>query len=120
MPSRKGLVVTVQDEGVRADSTRESLARLKPVFKLDGTVTAANASSLNDGAALLLVCDAEFAEAHGLQPLAEIVSYACVGVDPALMELGPSPAVPLALSRAGLTLDDIGLLNWTRPLRRSH
>lgn len=107
--SRKGPLVTVRDEGVRADASLEALARLKPVFKPDGTVTAGNASSLNDGAAMLLVCDADYAQMHGLQPLAEIVSYACTGVDPALMGLGPSSAIPLALTRGALAMGDIGL-----------
>ena len=109
VPSRKGPVVTTRDEGVRSDSNLEALARLKPAFKPDGTVTAGNASSLNDAAAMLLICDAEFAQAQGLEPLAEIVSYACTGVDPAVMGMGPSAAVPLALQRAGLAIDDVDL-----------
>ncbi len=107
--SRKGPVVTTRDEGVRADASLEAMQRLKPAFQSDGTVTAGNASSLNDGAAMLLVCDAEYAQTHGLQPLAEIVSYACAGVDPALMGLGPSSAVPLALQRAGLGIGEVDL-----------
>ena len=107
--SRKGPVVTARDEGLRADSTLEALGRLKPAFKPDGTVTAGNASSLNDGAAMLLICDASYAQSHGLQTIAEIVSYACARVDPALMGLGPTAAVPKALERAGLTVDDIAL-----------
>jgi acetyl-CoA C-acetyltransferase len=99
--SRKGAVVTTRDEGVRSDSSLEALQRLKPAFQPGGTVTAGNASSLNDGAAMLLVCDADYAQTHGLPSLAEIVSYACTGVDPALMGLGPSAAVPLALERVG-------------------
>ena len=107
--TRKGPVVTTRDEGVRADTSLEALTRLKPAFKPDGTVTAGNASSLNDGAAMLVLCDADYAQAHGLQPLAEILSYACVGVDPALMGLGPAAAVPRALERAGLGTDDMDL-----------
>ena len=107
--SRKGTVVTTRDEGVRADSSLEALQRLKPAFQPEGTVTAGNASSLNDGAAMLLVCDAEYAKAHDLQPLVEILSYACTGVDPALMGVGPSAAVPLALQRAGLGIGEINL-----------
>ena len=109
VPSRKGPVVTTRDEGVRPDTSLEALERLKPAFKPDGTVTAGNASSLNDGAAMLVVCDAEYARAQGLQPLAEIVSYACIGVDPALMGLGPAAAVPRALERAGLGVGEIDL-----------
>ena len=107
--SRKGPVVTSKDEGIRPDSSLEALARLKPAFKPDGVVTAGNASSLNDGAAMLLVCDADYAQAHGLPVLAEVVSYACTGVDPALMGMGPASAVPKALERAGLALGDIDL-----------
>ena len=107
--TRKGPVVTTCDEGVRADTSLEALARLKPVFKPDGSVTAGNASSLNDGAAMLLLCDADYAQAHGLEPLAEILSYACVGVDPALMGMGPAAAVPRALERAGLRVEDVNL-----------
>ena len=107
--TRKGPVVITRDEGVRADTSLEALARLKPVFKPDGSVTAGNASSLNDGAAMLLLCDADYAQAHDLEPLAEIVSYACMGVDPALMGIGPAAAVPLALQRAGLRVEDVNL-----------
>lgn len=109
VPSRKGPVVTSRDEGVRPDTSLEALGRLKPAFKPDGVVTAGNASSLNDGAAMLLVCDEEYAKAHGLQPLAEILSYACTGVDPALMGLGPAAAIPRALARGGLRIDEIDL-----------
>ena len=107
--TRKGPVVTTRDEGVRPDTSLEALAKLKPAFKPDGSVTAGNASSLNDGAAMLLLCDADYAQAHGLQPLAEIVSYACTGVDPALMGMGPAAAVPRALQRAKLTIEDMDL-----------
>ena len=109
VPSRKGAMVISRDEGVRSDTSLEALERLKPVFKPDGTVTAGNASSLNDGAAMLVVCHADYAKANGLKPLAEIVSYACTGVDPALMGYGPSAAVPQALERAGLSIDEIDL-----------
>ena len=107
--TRKLNKMTTRDEGVRADTSLEALARLKPAFKPDGSVTAGNASSLNDGAAMLLLCDADYAQAHGLEPLAEIVSYACTGVDPALMGMGPAAAVPRALQRAGLTVEDMDL-----------
>ena len=107
--SRKGPVITTRDESVRADSSIEALQRLKPAFQPNGTVTAGNASSLNDGAAMLLVCAGDYAKTHGLPPLAEIVSYACTGVDPALMGMGPSAAVPLALARAGLEISDVDL-----------
>ncbi len=112
VPSRKGPVITTQDESVRPDTSLEVLAKLKPAFKPEGTVTAGNASSLNDGAAMLVVCEAEYAQGHGLKPLAEIVDYACVGVDPAFMGLGPAAAVPRALARAGLSLDEIDLFEF--------
>lgn len=107
--TRNGPALTTRDEGVRPASSLEALARLKPAFKPDGTVTAGNASALSDGAAMLLLCDADYAQAHGLQPLAEILSYACIGVDPALMGLGPAAAVPRALDRAGLGIEDVDL-----------
>ncbi len=109
VPGRKGAVVVDKDESVRPDSSMEALARLKPAFKADGTVTAGNASGLNDGAAMLALCTDEFASQHGLQPLAEILGYAAIGVDPAVMGIGPAAAIPLALARAGVTLADIDL-----------
>lgn len=107
--SRKGDVVIDTDEHPRA-TTPESLAKLKPAFKPDGTVTAGNASGLNDGAAMLLLCSEGYAQAHGLKPLGELVSYASVGVDPAIMGIGPAYAVPAALKKAGLSLQDMDLL----------
>lgn len=110
VPGRKGSVRVESDESVRPDTSMEALAKLKPVFKRDGgTVTAGNASGLNDGAAMLTVASEEYAAAHGLAPLAEIVSYAAIGVDPALMGIGPTAAVPLALKRAGLQIQDIDI-----------
>lgn len=110
VPGRKGTVRVESDESVRADSNMEALAKLKPVFRRDGgTVTAGNASGLNDGAAMLAIASEEYAAAHGLSPLAEIVSYAAIGVDPAFMGIGPAAAVPLALKRAGLQTQDINL-----------
>ena len=107
--SRKETVVVDKDEGVRADASLAALAKLKPVFRSDGSVTAGNASALNDGAAMLALCSEEYAMGHGLAPLASIEGYAVVGVDPALMGVGPTAAVPLALARAGLTMADIDL-----------
>ena len=110
VPGRKGSARVESDESVRPDTSMEALAKLKPVFKRDGgTVTAGNASGLNDGAAMLTVASEEYAAAHGLAPLAEIVSYAAIGVDPALMGIGPAAAVPLALKRAGLQIQDIDI-----------
>lgn len=110
VPDRKGTVRVETDESVRPDTSMEALAKLKPVFKRDGgTVTAGNASGLNDGAAMLTIASDEYAAAHGLSPMVEVMSYATVGVDPAFMGIGPAAAVPLALKRAGLQVGDIDL-----------
>jgi acetyl-CoA C-acetyltransferase len=109
VPSRKGPVIVSKDESIRPDSSMEALAKLKPAFLPGGTVTAGNASGLNDGAALLALCTEQYALANNLQPLAEIVSYATVGIDPALMGLGPASAVPKALQRAELDVSSIDL-----------
>ncbi len=98
------------DEGPRADTTLEALAKLRPAFIENGTVTAGNASPLNDGAAALLLVTPDYARAHGLTPLARVRSIATAGVPPRVMGIGPVPAVAKALARAGLTLDDIGLI----------
>ena len=111
IPQRKGDPILVsRDEHPRADSSLEGLAKLRPAFRKDGTVTAGNASGINDGAAAVLLMSAEKAKALGLKPLARIVSAAAAGVEPRTMGLGPVPATRRALERAGLTLDDIGLI----------
>ena len=108
---RKGEPVwVVNDEHPRPDTTPEKLAQLRPVFRKGGTVTAGNASGLNDGAAAILLAGEEAVQAQGLQPMARIVSMAVAGVDPRLMGLGPVPASRKALQRAGLAVDDIGLV----------
>lgn len=107
---RKGEIYTVdEDELAGKEATFEQLAKLKPVFKKDGTVTAGNACGMNDGAAGLLIMSKEKAEELGYKPLAKVVSYAIVGVDPKRMGLGPVYAVPKALKKAHLTIDDIDL-----------
>jgi acetyl-CoA C-acetyltransferase/3-oxo-5,6-didehydrosuberyl-CoA/3-oxoadipyl-CoA thiolase len=98
------------DEPPRPDTTRESLAKLKPAFKADGTVTAGNASPLNDGAAALLICSAAAAHRNGWQPLARVVTSATFGVDPSVMGIGPIGATRKALERAKLTVDDLDLV----------
>ncbi len=98
------------DEGVRRDTSMEALARLKPVFKADGTVTAGNASQMSDGAAGVVLMAAEKAEELGLKPLARFVSFGVGGVPPEIMGIGPVEAVPKALKRAGLRLEDIDLI----------
>jgi acetyl-CoA C-acetyltransferase len=111
IPQKKGAppVVFDRDEYPRAGTTVEKLAALKPAFKKDGTVTAGNASGINDGAAAVIVATAERALALGRTPLARILSFATVGVDPAIMGMGPVPAVRKALERAKLTAADIDL-----------
>jgi acetyl-CoA acetyltransferase family protein len=108
--TRKSGTVVEADEGPRRDTTLEKLARLRPAFKQDGSVTAGNSSSLNDGAAAVMVVSREYAEAHGLRPMARIKSMATAGVPPRVMGIGPVPATKKALDRAGITLDDIGLI----------
>lgn len=105
--SRKGPVTFDTDEHVRADVTAERLAAMKPVFKSGGTVTAGNASGLNDGAAAVVLATGDAVRARSLAPLARVVSWAHAGVDPQLMGLGPVPATRLALKRAGLTVRDL-------------
>ena len=108
--SRKSETVVEADEGPRRDTTIEKLGKLRPAFKKDGSVTAGNSSSLNDGAAAVLVVSKEYAEAHGLKPLAKIRSIATAGVPPRVMGIGPVPATNKALDRAGITMDDVGLV----------
>ena len=111
IPQRRGDPVLIdKDEGPRADTTLERLAALKPAFKPGGTVTAGNSSSVNDGATALVLMSREKAEADGFKPLARIVATAVAGVDPAYMGVGPVPATKKVLQRAGLSLDDIGLV----------
>ena len=108
---RKGVTLFDTDEHPKADTTAESLAKLKPAFKKEaGTVTAGNASGLNDGAAACVLMEAGAASRAGLTPLARLVSYAVAGVDPSIMGTGPIPAVQLALKRAGLSLADMDVI----------
>jgi acetyl-CoA acyltransferase len=108
---RKGTETVVEaDEVPRRDTTLEKLARLRPAFKGDGSVTAGNSSSLNDGSAAVMVVSREYAEAHGLEPMARIKSMGVAGVPPRVMGIGPVPATKKALDRAGITHDDVGLI----------
>lgn len=107
---RKETIIVDRDEFPRAGVTVEKLAGLRPAFKKDGTVTAANASGINDGAAALLIMSEDKANELGLKPLARIVSNAVAGVDPAIMGIGPVPATKKALEKAGLSLADIDLI----------
>jgi acetyl-CoA C-acetyltransferase len=108
--SKKGDVVVAVDEYVRHGATLEAMEKLRPAFSKDGTVTAANASGLNDGAAALVLMSADEAKARGLEPLARIVSSGTAGVDPALMGTGPIPASRKALEKAGWNVADLDLV----------
>jgi acetyl-CoA C-acetyltransferase len=108
--SRMGDVVVDTDEYPRAGSTYEGMAKLKPAFSKDGSVTAGNASGLNDGAATLVIMSADEAKRRGLTPMARIVSWATAGVDPAIMGTGPIPATRKALEKAGWSVKDLELV----------
>ncbi len=111
VPQRRGdPVVVARDEHPRADTSAEALAKLRPAFTKDGTVTAGNSSGINDGASVALVVEAERARELGLRPMARIVATAVAGVDPSVMGIGPVPAIRKVLGRAGLTVDDIDLV----------
>jgi len=100
-------LVIAEDEGPRADTTLEALAKLKPVFAQDGIVTAGNSSQTSDGAAFVMVMSETMVKELNLKPIARLVTYAVAGVEPKIMGIGPVAAVPKALKRAGLTLNDI-------------
>ena len=108
--TRKGDVVVDQDEYIRPGTTVEALAKLKPAFSKEGSVTAGNASGINDGAAAMVLMSAEEADRRGLKPLARIVSWATAGVDPAVMGSGPIPASRKALEKAGWKVKDVELI----------
>lgn len=110
IPSRKGEVIVENDEYIRHGSTIQSMQKLRPAFEKDGTVTAGNASGINDGAAASVLMTEAEAERRGIEPLARIASWATSGVDPALMGTGPIPASRLALKRAGWHVDDLDLI----------
>ncbi len=108
--SRKGETEFVYDEHMRPDATLEGLGALRPYFKKDGLVTAGNASGIGDGSASAVVASAEWAEQNGIEPLGRIVSWGFVGVEPRVMGIGPAPAARMALEQAGLTLEDMDLV----------
>jgi acetyl-CoA C-acetyltransferase len=111
IPQRKGdPVAFARDEYPKAGVTAEGLAKLRPAFKKDGSVTAANASGINDGAAAVLVVSGEALKKYNLKPMAKIVSYGWAGVDPSVMGIGPVEAVRLALKKAGWSLKDVELI----------
>lgn len=108
--TRKGDIVVDQDEYIRHGATIDAMAKMRPAFTKDGTVTAANASGLNDGAAATLLMSADEAEKRGIEPLARIVSYATAGLDPTVMGVGPIYASRKALDKAGWSVDDLDLV----------
>jgi acetyl-CoA C-acetyltransferase len=111
LKTRKGVVLFDTDEGVKGDTDVATLSKMKPAFKKEeGTVTAGNASSLNDGAAAVVMASADKAKALGLKPLARLVSYAHAGVEPEYMGIGPVPASKIALEKAGLKVSDLDLI----------
>jgi len=110
VPSRKGPVNFDTDENVRPDVTVEQLAKMKPAFKADGSVTAGNASSINDGAGAVVLASGEAVKSLNLKPLARLVAYGHAGVEPGLMGIGPVPATQLALKRAGLRVQDMDVI----------
>ncbi len=107
---RKGTVVVDADEGPRPDTSADKLAKLPPRFKKDGIVTAGNASGITDGAAAVVLTSAEQAEKDGLQPMGRLLGWSAVGVDPDIMGIGPAFAIPQALERAGMDLDQVDIV----------
>jgi acetyl-CoA acetyltransferase family protein len=110
LKSRKGVEIFAQDDHMRPDSTMEGLAKLPPAFSKNGCVTAGNASGIVDGGAALVLASANGVKEHGLTPIAKLTHWAYVGVEPTLMGMGPAPATRAVLQKAGLTLDDIDLI----------
>jgi acetyl-CoA acetyltransferase family protein len=108
--TRKGSALFEQDDHLRPETTLEGLAKLRPAFAKDGFVTAGNASGIVDGAAALVIADEQFVKSRDLTPMGRIVSWAYAGVEPEIMGIGPVPATQLALEKAGLTLDQIDLV----------
>jgi acetyl-CoA C-acetyltransferase len=109
LKTRKGVTVFEQDEHVRFDCTAQSMAKLRPAFKKDGTVTAGNASGINDAAAAVVLMEKNAAQAKGLKPLATMVGYAVAAVDPAIMGIGPAPAVRQLLEKTGVAIEDVDI-----------
>ncbi|MBI5670390.1 MAG: acetyl-CoA C-acetyltransferase [Chloroflexi bacterium] len=109
IPGKKGDTIVDRDEPIRPDTTLEALSRLKPAFDENGSVTAGNAPGMNDGAAALVVSSRDYAEKHGHQPIARVVAYGQAAVEPAWLFYAPVKAIPIALQRAGWTMDDVDL-----------
>jgi acetyl-CoA C-acetyltransferase len=109
LKTRKGVTVFEQDEHVRFDCTIDAMSGLRPAFKKDGTVTAGNASGINDGAAALVLMEKSAAEARGLKPMAKMLGYAIAAVDPAIMGIGPAPAVRQLMEKTGVNIEDVDI-----------
>ncbi len=110
LKTRKGTTLFDKDEHPRADASLEGMAKLRAVFKKDGSVTAGNASGINDGAAAIVMMEKSAAEKQGLKPMARLVSYGLAGVDPKIMGIGPVPACKIALDKAGLKVSDMDVI----------
>lgn len=110
LKGRKETILMTEDEHPRPKTTKESLAKLKPVFKEGGVVTAGNASGINDGAGAVVLAGQELVDQYNLKPLAKIIAYKAVGVDPKIMGIGPVPAIQSVLKQSGLTLADIDIV----------
>jgi acetyl-CoA C-acetyltransferase len=110
LKSRKGTTVVDTDEHVRRDASVEGMAKLRPVFQKDGSVTAGNASGINDAAAAVVLMERSAAEQRGLKPMARMLAYSHAGVDPRYMGIGPVPAINKVLERAGLRTDDLDVI----------
>jgi acetyl-CoA C-acetyltransferase len=110
LKSRKGTTVFDTDEHVRPDASLEGMAKLRTVFKVDGVVTAGNASGINDGAAAVVLMDRELAESKGLTPMGRLVAYALAGVDPKIMGIGPVPAINKVMEQTGLSVDQMDVI----------
>lgn len=110
VPTRKGTISIFEDEHIKENMTLEKLASLKPSFKRDGSVTPGNASGINDGAASVIIASEKAVREQNLKPIAKIVSWGVAGVDPTIMGIGPVPAIKQALNRAGLSIEDMDLI----------
>jgi acetyl-CoA C-acetyltransferase len=109
LKTRKGVTVFDQDEHVRFDCTLDSMAKLRPAFKKDGTVTAGNASGINDAAAAVVLMEKSAAEARGLKPMAKLVGYSLAAVDPSIMGIGPAPAVRQLMEKTGVSIEEVDI-----------
>jgi acetyl-CoA C-acetyltransferase len=108
--NKKGNIIVDKDEFIKKDTTIESLEKLKPAFSPNGTVTAGNSSGINDGAAFLMLASESFVKKHNLKPMARILGYSQVGIDPSIMGAGPIPAIRAVMKRCDLTLNDVDLI----------